>query len=175
MHRNLRSAGALVTLLTIGVLVGCSGGYTNASPTLDTGPDAPGVQDEAGKLGQGLFAPEAGLDPSPDGGATMDGGNVSEGSLVETGGGSADASSGTEAAVPESGSSSGEAGSGTDSGAENDSSTTAGVCPMTPQYATEAVQAIAGGSPIVCNSQTSLCQAGDCCYISSPLSVCVTQ
>jgi len=140
------------------VLVGCSGGYTNASSTSDAGPDLLGIQDEAGKLGQGLSMPEAGPDPSPDGGS------------------SADASSGAEAAVPESGSSSGEAGSGTDSGAENDSSTIGVVCPMTTQYATEAEQAIAGGSPIVCNSQTFLCQAGDCCFVqSSPFSVCVTQ
>jgi len=142
------------------VLAGCGGVYMNGPIGSDAGPQ--GVQeDDGGKLGVGSFSAEGGdSDTTPEGGValpTTDGGVAFEASLPESSGGDADAAS------PEAGSA-------------EDSSTPAAACPMTTAYALEAAQAIAGGAPVVCNSQTLVCPGGSCCYVQqSPFPVCVAQ
>lgn len=166
MHRNLRCAGALFALLMASVLVGCGGVYMNGPIGSDAGPQG-AQEDDGGKLGLGSFSTEGGdSDPTPEGGGALpmtDSGSAFEASVPEAGGGSPDAGGSVEAASPE-------------AGAAEDSSTPAAACPMTTAYALEAAQAIAGGAPVVCNSQTLVCPGGSCCYVQqSPFPVCVTQ
>lgn len=153
--------------------MGCGGVYMNGSIGSDASPDGLGTQDDAGKVGQGSQsggdATPDGSDPPLDGGGsvTTDSGSAAEASPPEAGV-AADAGGGVETGSTESGA------TGDDASAGSDSSTTAVACPMTSQYAMEANEAIAGGSPIVCPAL--VCAAGDCCYVQqTPFSVCVAQ